>query len=93
MFIDIDSEEYDIIEVNGNITFSDDARTKPADEFITLKSKLIWVREGAILGGTKENPLKSKFRILLTGGKDSEQLLIDRWLDPFNKVLAVTGKI
>lgn len=48
LYIDEDTPELSSIEVNGNIYFADDKRKSDLadDHFITLKSRLIWVREG-----------------------------------------------
>jgi len=58
-----------------------------------LRAKIIWVRSGKLIAGSPDSPFPGKITIELVGEETDPTLVIDSFLMPTSKVLAVTNVI
>ena len=88
MRLDVGTLEVKTLTIDGILRVDDNQDLGK----VTIKAKHIWVRGGGeFLAGYEKDPFKNELEIILTGSKNSEQLIIDDYFTPSNKVLAVTG--
>ena len=87
LILDVDTPNLAKLIIDGDLTF-DSTQKK-----IRLTAALIWVRVGMIYAGSQAVPYPNDIEITLTGTRASPSLLIDSFIDSYNKILAVTGSM
>lgn len=87
MVYDLDepSPVYELVRVNGNLTFA-------TDKDLHFRAKHIFVRGGNLTLGTLEEPLTNDVQIELFGAKNDAAMVYDNAVEAGNKLIAVTGR-
>lgn len=85
--MDVSTPVLEELVVNGFLTFD------PTQANLTLQAKRIWVKQGKILIGSAAAPYTNQANIILYGGRDDTNLLIDEFIEASSKVLAVTHSV
>lgn len=80
-----ESPIYQLVRVNGNLSFSNSSNTH-------LRAKHIFVRGGELTIGTAEEPMEQNATITLYGEKNAETIVYDNAVEAGNKLIAITGK-
>lgn len=88
MVYDLDEESpvFQLVRVNGNLTFA-------TDKDLHFRAKHIFVRGGNLILGTPEEPLTNQVIIELQGEKNAETIVYDNAVEAGNKLIAVTGRL
>ena len=81
-----DTPAYDVVTINGVLTFSDDRDQQ-------FRASNILVRAGELRLGTKTRPYIHKAKITLTDLKNSKTIVYDNFIEAGNKVLANVGVV
>lgn len=79
---------YDTIQINGRVTFLEDAETS-----LNLHAKHIFVRAGELFIGSAEQPFTGEAQITLYGEQSSETIVFDNTIEAGNKVISNVGLI
>ena len=86
MIVDIDTANLGTLTIDGYMTFE-------SNNILRLQAERIWVRDGKVEAGNATNPYIDSIEITLLGGKSSDDLVIDSFINSGNKILAITGEM
>ena len=78
---------FTLVRVNGNLTFQQDGKDKH------FRCKHLFIRNGKLQVGTKENPFNATAIIGLYGEKNAETIVYDNAVEAGNKNIANVGKL
>lgn len=81
------SPMYNMVEVRGQVTFSFGAPS------LHLRCKYLFVRSGAILVGSSDNPFPGQALITLSGEKANAEMVYTNAIEAGNKILCNTGTV
>lgn len=85
-----DSPVFDVLTVNGRLTFLDDAAYLPK---LNLNAKHIFVRAGELLIGNDTNPFQAEATITLYGDQSDAQVKMSGTVEAGNKIIANTALV
>jgi len=85
-----DSPIFDVVTVNGQLKFLDDADNLPK---MNLNAHYIYVRAGNLLIGTEASPFQAEASITLFGAYSDRQIFMSGVVEAGNKILANTGLV
>jgi hypothetical protein len=87
MMYDIeDSPIFDLVEINGKLTFDPEMN-------LTLRSRNIFVRGGELNVGNKTHPFQNEARFIMYGNHSSEHIAFSKSVEAGNKIIANVGKV
>jgi hypothetical protein len=81
------SPVYKLVRVNGNFTFQQDGKDKH------FRCKHLFIRNGQLIVGTKEDPFRANATIGLYGEKNAETIVYANAVEAGNKNIANVGKL
>lgn len=82
-----ESPIYTYIQINGRVTFKEDAPK------LHMRAKYVFVRAGELFIGNKTHPFKGQAQITLYGEKDNQHIVYDNAVEAGNKIIANTNLI
>ena len=85
-----ESPLFDVITVNGQLSFIDDVEKFPT---LNLNTKYIFVRVGKLFIGSEDKPFQGKASINLFGSKTDATILMSGTVEAGNKIIANTGLV
>jgi hypothetical protein len=78
---------FTLVRVNGNLTFQQDGKDKH------FRAKHLFIRNGELKIGSKEEPFLANATIGLYGEKNAETIVYDNAVEAGNKNIANVGKL
>ena len=85
-----DSPVFDLITVNGRLSFLDEPEILPD---LNLNTHYIFVRGGELLIGSADEPYSANAKITLFGARADEQVVMSGTVEAGNKIIANTGLV
>ena len=83
----VESPLYNYIEINGVVTFKQDAA------ILHLRAKYVFIRAGELHIGNQTNPFPGNAKITLSGEMANQEIVIQNAVEAGNKILANVGLI